>query len=249
LIDPDRMKCSTSILSAILFAGICHAQDAPVKAASSRFHIGIQGSVDHAYRALELNQRNGFSERIAEDRDRLEQARLGCTGTFFVGYAFNARLGLEAGVGYGLRGWQLDVSKLTLGDQMVPRRGFIHATDDSLKAARRSFHYLDVPVRGTLTLGNGPFRWITTAGISMNILLKATSTVVIGEHSTTKVDGYRTISLSPTVSTGLLYDLGSKGAMRIEPTLCYGLLDLRNNNPIGERLWSAGLMLSYVYRS
>ncbi|MBX2973737.1 MAG: outer membrane beta-barrel protein, partial [Flavobacteriales bacterium] len=142
------MERSIAILSAILFAGIGQAQDVPAKeAVASRFHIGVQGSVDHAYRTLELNQRTGPSERIMENRNHAEEPRLGCTGALFMGYTFSSRFGLEAGLGYALRGWQLDISKLTFGDQIEPRRGSIYQTHDELKAIRRSFHYLDIPVR------------------------------------------------------------------------------------------------------
>ncbi len=243
------MERGISILSAILFVVIGQAQDvAAKKAAVSRFHIGVQGSVDHAYRTLELNQRTGPSERIMESRNHAEEPRLGYTGTLFMGYEINARFGLEAGVGYALRGWQLDISKLTFGDQIESRIGFIYQTPNERKAIRRSFHYLDIPVRGTFTLGNGPFRSITTIGMTMNILLEATSAVVLDGLSATKVDGYRSINLSPTVSTGLACDLNSKQVFRLEPTLRYGLMDMRGNDPIGERLWSIGLALSYVRR-
>lgn len=242
------MKLFIPLISIALVTGTVRAQDAPVKPDTPRFQVGVQASVDHAYRTLALGQRSDISERVMNGRNSAEEARLGHSATLFMGYAFSSRFGLEVGIGHALRGWQLDISKLSFGDQIEPRRGYIYATHEELKAVRRDFHYLDIPVRGTLTFGKGPIRWITTAGVSINLLLKATSTVVLGDHSSTNVDGYRPIDLAAVFGTGLIGDVGRKGSIRIEPTLRRSLQDLRTDYPIAERLWSVGVMIGYTYR-
>lgn len=211
-----------------------------------RFFVGIQASPDLAYRSLELVDRNTFSEVIIDARNRLEVPRLGFTGSLVAGCALSEQFALEAGVGYSLHGWALDFSELSFGDQIEPRRGFIYNTNDVISSLNREFHYLNLPVRATLTLGKGRLRSISSVGASASILLKANSVSVInGDRNVLQQDGYNAFNLFPMISSGVAYALGENGALRLEPTFRFGALKLRDY-PIAERLWSAGLQLGYV---
>jgi hypothetical protein len=172
--------------------------------------------------------------------------RLGVTASIVAGLELSQRWALEAGVGYALHGWSWDISQLSFGDQIEPRRGFVYNTTDVINGIHKEFHYLNLPVRTTITLGNGRLRSISSLGASASFLVKANSvTIVNGERNVVEEDGYNAFGLFPMISSGLTYGVGEHGSMRLEPTFRFGVLKLRDD-PIAERLWSAGLQLGYV---
>jgi hypothetical protein len=218
--------------------------------ASPRFRFGMNLSPDMAYRTTHVVQRTTLSEGIQEFRDRMEIPRFGYSASLMAGYAITDRIGVEAGVGYALRGWQLDISQLTFGDQIDPRRGFVYTTSDGpLTFIGQEFHYLDLPVRGTYTLGNGRWRWISGLGVSLNFLVKATSTVALGDdRSVRESEGrYHTVNLSPMASTGVAYAIGERMELRLEPSFRYGVIRI-SEDPITETLWSGGLNFGWFVR-
>lgn len=210
-----------------------------------RFNIGIQASPDLAYRSLELVDRNPASEVIIEALSTLHTPRLGFTASLVAGYELSEKWSVEGGVGYALHGWSWDLSQFSFGDQIEPRRGYIYNTGDVLGSISQEFHYLNVPVRATLTLGKGRLRSISSVGASMSFLLLANSkTLLNGQRNVVEQDDYNALNFFPMISSGLTYAMGERGALRMEPTFRYGVLKLRDG-PIGERLWSAGLQLGY----
>ncbi len=210
-----------------------------------RFFYGLQASPDLAYRSLELVDRNPSSEVIIDAMNRLHLPRLGYTASLVAGYELSERWTLEAGAGYALHGWGWDLSQLTFGDQIDPRRGFVYNSNDVTGSIQQEFHYLNVPVRTTLTLGKGRLRSISSVGASAGILLKANSvTIANGDRNVVELDSYDTFNIFPMISSGLTYAMGERGALRLEPTFRFGALKLRED-PIVERLWSAGLQLGY----
>lgn len=243
------MTRAASLLSFILLAGMCQAQDTTGTVTTSRLHISVQGSADHAYRTLLQHERNVFTDMIMDTRDRSEVPRIGYTGSVMMGYGIGRLFGVEAGVGYALRGWEWDLSTLSFGDAIDPRRGFVYNTDDVLPRIRYEFRSVHVPVRATITLGKGRLRSISAAGLAADVLLSARSVTHVGnDRHTTDLEGFNTFDLAAIVSTGLAYAPCASGTIRIEPTLRHGLIDIRADDPIGARLWSVGLMLGYVHR-
>ncbi len=227
-----------SLAACVLTALYTHGQE-------QRFFIGIQTSPDLAYRTLELVDRNPSSEVIIEALNTLHTPRLGYTASLVAGYALSEQWAMEGGIGYALHGWSWDLSQLNFGDQIEPRRGFIYNTEDMLGSISQEFHYLNVPVLATLTLGKGRLRSISSVGASVSFLLKAHSvTVWNGERNVVEQDDYHALNFFPMISTGLSYAMGESGALRMEPTFRFGVLELQDG-PISERLWSAGLQLGY----
>lgn len=210
-----------------------------------RFFIGIQASPDLAYRSLELVDRNPSSEVIIEALNTLHTPRLGYTASLVAGYELSEKWAVEGGLGYALHGWSWDLSQLSFGDQIEPRRGFIYNTGDEPGSISQEFHYLNVPVRATLTLGKGRLRSISSAGASVSYLLQANSmTLLNGQRNVAEQDDYNALNFFPMISSGLTYAMGERGVLRMEPTFRFGVLKLRDG-PIGERLWSAGVQLGY----
>lgn len=232
----ERLIAFAASLSIVLLS---HAQE-------RRFFVGLQASPDLAHRSLALVDRNPVSEVIIDARNRLEIPRMGLAASLVAGYRLSERWALEAGAGHALHGWAWDLSTLTFGDQIDPRRGFIYSTADVFGSIHQEFHYLNLPVRATLTLGKGRLRSISGVGASASFLYRANSvTVLNGERRAVEQDGYDRFNLFPMISSGVTYALGANGALRIEPTFRHAVLKLRDA-PIGEHPWSAGLTLGYV---
>lgn len=229
-----------SVGASFLFILFSQAQDA-------RFFIGVQASPDLAYRSLQLVERSSLYEDFIDARNRFEVPRLGFTGNLFAGYMLSERFGIEVGLGYALRGWELDLSKLTFGDIIDPRRGFIYNTNDVIGSIREEFHYLTIPVRGTCTLGHGRFRFIGGLGLSTDLLQKAERVSILnGERLTYERLGVEEIDLTAIASAGVVLRLGSKGSLRLEPTVRHGLLPV-NSTSVATRLCSAGIAFGFVH--
>jgi len=228
-----------SFASSMLIILLTHGQE-------KRFFIGIQASPDLAYRSLELVDRNPSSEVIIEARNDREVPRLGFSGNLIAGYVLSERFSIEAGSGYALRGWELDLSTLTFGDMIDPRRGFIYNTNDVVGSVREEFHYLTIPVRGTCTLGRGRFRFISGLGISIDLLQKAQRVSILnGERLTYERLGVEEVDLTAIASAGAVLRLGSNGSLRLEPTVRHGLLPVSSTS-VATRLWSAGIVFGFV---
>ena len=212
----------------------------------SRFRLGVNASPYMVYRTLAPTEHNDFIDGYVDAKNDVEQPRSGYTTTLFIAYTINKHFGLEAGLGYALRGWQIDLSKLTFGDAIEPRRGFIYTTNEGeLRAIRRDFRYLNLPLRATFSIGKGRTRCITSLGIEVNYLLKATSTLVFDERSRTEVPGYNTFNLSPTISAGVSRSLGERYELRLEPTFRYAFLSMEDS-PVNTHLWSLGLNVGFL---
>ncbi|MEO8588304.1 MAG: hypothetical protein ABI432_02960 [Flavobacteriales bacterium] len=233
----------------LLGASAGHAQSTNQESSAKHWWLGAQVSPDVAYRTLYLIEHNSTTEAIVDARDRSEVPRLALTAQLFAGRTLNKRFSMELGLGYALRGWQVDVSTLTYGDPLDPRRGFIYESADDVGPILEELHYLIMPVRAVCTLGNGRLRSISSLGFSADLLFQAYHISVInGERTKTEQDGYATFNITPTASTGIAYTLGARGELRAQPTFSYGALNIRTDDPIGGRLWNAGLVFGYTRR-
>jgi hypothetical protein len=241
------MKQQLLIIALMLTAPFARGQDATGRSKASRLHVGVQASPDIAYRSLLLVHRNPASENIIAARNHHDMQRLGFTGNFFVGYSFSERIALEIGAGYALRGWEIDISKLTFGDAIDPRRGFIYNTNDVLGPVREDFHFIHVPVRATCTLGQGRLRFIGSIGAAADFLLRAQHVGFWnGERRAQDMDGFRALDLTAIASVGAAIRVWERNIIRVEPTFRHGLLNLRENDPIGVRLWGYGIALGFA---
>lgn len=233
---------------AFIMALSVQGQDSTSVMHHSKWSVGVNGSPDLAYRKLEVVEPIAFPS-IIDLRDRIEVPRFAYSGRVMIGYSFNDRLGLETGVGYSLLGWQLDFSELTFGDQIDERRGFMYdPAIPQIKAWRQAFHYLDFPLKGTLILGKGRLRSISSLGISVSILMRATSTFITSDdRSVTDQDYFEQINLFPMISTGITYRLNDRHELRVEPIFRYGILRIIEP-PITGYLWSGGVNFGWYVR-
>ena len=95
--------------------------------------IGISASPDYTYRTLSSDG-GSTSDAIINNRNKYESGKIGYIVGLNFNYNFSRKWGLITGVLYSNKGYQsiLDLSTLTFGDQIHPRRGFtFDERDDS----------------------------------------------------------------------------------------------------------------------
>jgi len=222
------------------------------KTGNSGWSIGVNAGAGVGYRTLYTNQSSIATETIKLTRDGREEPRVAISASFRIARQFSKRFGFEAGVGYHQTGWQYgsDLSELTFGDLIDPRRGFIYATDTEVPVEATFidiFHYLEVPLAFTVTLGRGKLRSVSAIGIAPSFLVTANAVTdyIYGDGRTERsryepVESYKTLNMIPFFSTGLAIRSGTRWEFRLQPTVRYGLIDIIDA-PITAKIYSGTL--------
>lgn len=229
------------IISALLPAvGLCllgtvHAQDAMPDA---RWSIGASTWSGGAYRTLINTDGSELAGRIIDGRDEREEWDVAIGGGLHAAYRLSDRFSLEAGLAYARFGYahSVNLSDLTFGDPIDPRRGFIYNTGDVPPESWRfvdRFHYLEVPIGVVMTLGQGRWRSSTTLGVAPAFLLAAQGVTVSTyandqkERETFDLLGeYAAFNLIPYFSTGVSMHPGGRWNWSLRPTFRHGALKL-----------------------
>lgn len=204
--------------------------------APSRWSLQAQAGAGSGFRSLSTNNSTATNETIIAGRDDREEQRLALVGHLGLGFQLSRRFDLDAAVGYHQVGWQqhFDLSQLTFGDMIDPRRGYIYQTNDVAIPQRSTthaiFHYLSVRIGAGLTLGEGRWRSITNIGV-MPAWLLAARTRTFTEY----VDGreevvsrppneqFNVFNLFPYLGSGIAFNPGGRWEWRLQPTVRYGV--------------------------
>lgn len=202
-----------------------------------RWTIGVGGGAGLGYRTLSRTAPSTMADVVIRSRDEQEEPRIAFGGHVGVGRQLSRRIGIEAGIGYMQLGWQYQVtiSGLSFGDMIDPRRGFIYQTDDVAIPERFTsstiFHYLDLRLGATLTLGNGRWRSVSALGVAPALLI-ATRIHTRNEYSDGRrthdsrepVDTFNTFNLFPYFGTGVAFHPGGRWEWRLQPSVRYGAM-------------------------
>lgn len=208
------------------------------------FQIGINFSPDVCYRTLYNKSKDISGAEILKERNENELPKFGFTTGVNVSYTIKKYVGIEAGIQYSNKGYQDKILEL-----IFPQP----APDLPLKSKRiDDFHYLDIPIKANFFIGNKKVRFISSVGITTNILLKATYTSIyyytnrIERQKHVSIHEFEKVNLSPTVSVGIDYKINNKMSLRIEPTFRYGVLQIINT-PLTAYLYSGGINIGYYF--
>lgn len=246
----------------LLVAAACPAQDQAIQEeSSSRFRFGISVAPGLSYRTLIDVDKTQTTSTIIGSRNEREEPRMCWSAALFASYRLSERFALESGIGYALLGWQvsIDRDKMTFGDWIYPRRDFTYSVGTGVEIPklftfRDNFHYAIVPLRATISLGNGRWRWISGLGMEAAFLLEADLTSVfkyddgsVERERTNAPEEFRPFGVFAVASTGANWSLTDRIDLRAEPTVRYGLTRLVDA-PISAHLWSAGLSLGCSVR-
>ena len=123
-----------------------------------RWTIGAGVAAGSGYRTLSNTTTSNTAYLIIRSRDEREEQRIAFGGHVGAGYQLSRRIGFEAGVGYVQQGWQghIDAGNFIFRDPVDP----FH-TDPAIPERitfNEVFHYLDLRLGATLTLGQGRWR-------------------------------------------------------------------------------------------
>ena len=236
----------------ISLSNICNAQQTS-EPSGMHWLIGLNFSADYCNQSGSENDesRSGSNE---ETHDQLEYAKFGYTTGLTAEFVFSSKFSIESGLQFSNKGFN---QELFFGDFVDPRYGFVYETQGNIDESfmRRSFHYLDIPVRILFRTGKKKLSFISSIGFTTNILLGTKETLIIKyEDGGKKVkevgnfedEEYETLNISPLVSAGVTYKLNDKFSLRAEPTLRYGVLKI-TDTPVSKYLWNCGLNFSCVY--
>ncbi|MCU0318941.1 MAG: outer membrane beta-barrel protein [Flavobacteriales bacterium] len=241
---------------ALSLTATVHAQE---NAPTRRWSIGASLGTGLAYRSLINTDGSVFADQVINERNEREKRDLAIGGGFFAGYRISDRLSLEAGVAYARLGYvsSFDLSDLTFGDIIDPRRGFVfNANDIAVPSSWRlldRFHYLEVPIGLVLELGKGRWRSSTTVGVAPAFLLAAQGLTVstfadgrVERELYGRPEDFASFNLVPYISTGISMHPGGRWSWMLRPTFRLGALDLIDA-PVSGRVYSATLELGVRY--
>lgn len=235
----------------LAIVGTVHAQDAVPE---GRWSIGASTWSGGTFRTLLNTDGSELADRIIDGRNEREEWDVAIGGGFNAGYRLSDRFSLEAGVAYARFGYAntVELSELTFGDQIDPRRGFVYNTDDVPPASWRlvdRFHYLEVPIGVSMELGLGRWRSSTTLGVAPAFLLAAqgltVSTYADGPKERESFDlpgDFASFNLTPYFSSGVSMHPGGRWYWSLCPTFRYGALKLIDA-PVSARVYSVSLDL------
>lgn len=211
-----------------------------------KFQVGLFFSPDLCYRTLRANDANVFTLQLIDSRNQRETYKIGYTSGIKLLYNLNNTFAIGTGFQYSIQGYQIKTYELRpmQPEPMLPDKAKL----------RYDIHYLDFPIYGILTFGEGRIRYITSMGLTTNLLFNATTTnYFIWENGKTVKNRnsdmayYNSVNLSPTFSAGVDIQANDRMNLRIEPTFRYGLLQIFEG-PVKTNLWSAGLNFGYFFK-
>lgn len=246
------------LIIALVFPFLTQAQEEPPTAVVKPFTIGVSVAPGMSYRSLAANSDVNGADRFINIRNEQEELRFSYFASIDVGYNFKPWLSLYSGVEYANLGYQTVKNKLTYGDMIDPRYGFIYGSEDELPTHSRiiyNFHYLSIPVMVRFTIGKNRLKFMIGLGILTDFLVEASSTRVLFysdrlNHYETASDNdndFNVVNVSPKVQLGLVYAINSVMNVSMVPEFRYGVLQIIDT-PITGYLYGGGIRLQYEYR-
>lgn len=196
----------------LLITNAIHASGVP-NGDFKKFQIGLNASPDIAYLAF---GRDGIiSNRILKNA---EAPKLGFTGGLNACYNFSSLLGLEVGLQYSNKGYQLIKLPLNASGNQ--------ATDPIHLSVLYNLNYIDIPVKANFTLGSGKVKFFGSAGLVTNVFIQERRTVwqeytdrtEKAKYITPKGYEHKSLYLSAMASAGISWQLSDNFSLRIEPT-------------------------------
>ncbi|MBX7202830.1 MAG: PorT family protein [Bacteroidia bacterium] len=247
------MKLLTTILATATALAVFGQDNVTEK---HKLLIGVTVSSDICYRTLEHDGSSTTAPLIMDIRNDGEVPKFSYSTGLSLSYNLTQHWAIETGLQYSNKGFKFANSDLTFGDQNDPRYGFIYTQEAPVPTKVTfidNFNYFDIPLRTIFSAGKRKLRFISSIGITTNILINATNTNIIeyeGNDTERKTQeqiyDYKTINFSPTASVGIDWQFADKFNLRVEPTFRYGLLKIIDA-PITAYLWAGGLNLTCYY--
>jgi hypothetical protein len=224
----------------IAFASVSSAQTDSTR----RWTVGVGVGAGLGYRTLSITEPSTTVDWIIRSRDEREEPRMALGGNVGAGYQLSRRIGLEAGIGYVQQGWQwhIDAGNFIIRDPIDPL-----ITDPAIPERitfSEVFHYLDLRLGATLTLGQGRWRSVSALGVAPALLIAA-RTRTYSEYSDGRrthesrepVETFNDFNLFPYFGTGVAFHPGGRWEWRLQPSVRYGAMRIIDT-PITAHIFS-----------
>ncbi|MEO6548830.1 MAG: outer membrane beta-barrel protein [Ferruginibacter sp.] len=189
-----------------------------------RLQIGIIFSPDYNFRKLNNNDGSPSSDLLIKNRNDKEIGKFGYTTGIDICVKLTEKVGFETGIQYSNKGYQTKKQNLVFSQP-----------DPSLPTTTKIvyvYHYIDIPLKVNLMLGQGRIRLISSVGVTTNILMK---------------ENYKKVNFSPMAGIGIDYKINNQINLRVEPTFRYGIL-YTTDTPVTENLWNTGLNIGLYFK-
>lgn len=216
----------------------------------SRISVGFNFSPDYNFRTIKRYENTSGIDLAIECRNNLEVPKIGYTAGLNLAINLSQNVAFETGFQYSEKGFQTKKSDLMFDPPTDPDNPPLLST----VKFHHFYQYFGVPLKVSLSFGEGDLRIISGIGVTTNFLLNAQDRTIIdrpnGKKKTIKKKGaheYNMIDLSPIISLGIEYKLTNIINLRVEPTFRYGLIKI-NHSPIKENLWNAGVNFGVSYQ-
>jgi hypothetical protein len=221
--------------------------------------IGINGSANYTYRILN-NQNNDdeMTDDIIRHLDEFENPDLG----FSAGISFDTNLSkrwkLEIGFTVSDQSYTYYISDqaLTFGDQVDTRRGFTIEPGTPLRSYenQRTFRYVGAPVGAVYRIGFEKVKFVGNLGVMPQFLIEARNdrTVTYPDGSQEKsaddnTEQFENFNISPYVGFGLELSVSQAVALRLQPIVRYGIIELEDQSPWSTNLYSSEFNIALYY--
>jgi hypothetical protein len=223
------------------------AQEPITPASASKFRIGVNGSIDLAYRRVSAHYAIADAAMEAWNIKHTEGPGRSYGGNIRLGYAIAKRTDLEVGVGYLSRRFSWDYNKMRFPWTPYP----IGAIDPDRRPAPRyrQLQYLEFPMRLSHSIGQGSISWISSIGVTTGLLIyepEPTASPYLGQPALF-IWKPRRVNVAPTFSTGVAFSLTERSELRTEATAMYGITRLTESS-VWTNMWSTGVNLGYYRR-
>lgn len=199
-----------------------------------KVQVGFNVSPDLSFRRLILLDDSDVIRSIYGIRNRNEIVKFGQTIGFGACLYSSRSFGFEAGIHYSNKGYHTRWNDFVIGS-ILERKDIYR------------FHYMDATVKLNFFFGKRRLRFYSSAGVTTNILWKASYKIKLKLVDGTNKDitgesavKYRKINLSPLLGIGINYALYTKINLRIEPVVRYQMMSMTNEG-INEYLLNAGV--------
>jgi hypothetical protein len=255
------MACLPIAFALLLARGSAAAQE-PTEpeppGRSPRFSLGFVVSVDYCYRDLVKTSGTKTTDLIIDTRNDAETYLLGYSLGFAGFCHLSSRFSASLGVSYSKKGYVFDTQALTYPLVIDPRYNLPYstATPGNYPGAVKityAFHYLEFPVKAYYSPRTAKCRPVFSVGLSPGWLIRQTQTVrydpafPLGSSSSTdNAYPFEKFNASPSVGAGVLWNPYENISLAVMPEYRYGILKIIDA-PISARLWSAGLIIQFVY--
>jgi opacity protein-like surface antigen len=241
------------IIIALLFSFTLYGQETNTLTTTKKTHkllIGFNFSADIGYRLLKYDRADSHYNGYRNDN---EKPNFGYTSGLNIKYNISKKIGFEIGAQYSKKGYTTKKETL-LWDYAFPSSDLVNENGLFPNKFKQNFnyHYIDIPLRVIFSSDASKVQFITSIGITTNLLIKANSPNIYYykdgsiKRQVHNKDNYKKINITPTISAGIAYQLSDKLKLNIEPTYRFGLLKT-SSSTINEYLWSVGLNITCYY--